>query len=178
MHSIAPRAAGGGSGGVAYTNTALRNVSEEAATLQDGLNSGNHLPTVPEWSAKAAIGYQVAGQDLGLGGVLADGTVNARLAYNYMGSRYTDASNFGKLPPVHLVSARLGVAISVIAEVYFFGDNLLDEEYMKIKHRFGTDADGNPVFGVSDARGATVDVPPSTSDARFRAPTVLWKALA
>ncbi|MDQ7727780.1 TonB-dependent receptor [Halomonas sp. SpR8] len=143
------------SGGVAYTNTALRNVSEEAAALQDGLNSGNHLPTVPEWSAKAAIGYQVAGQDIGLGGVLADGTVNARLAYNYMGSRYTDASNFGKLPPVHLVSARLGMDFGN-SEVYFFGDNLLDEEYMSIKDRFGTDAEGNPVFGVSYARGATV----------------------
>lgn len=145
------------SGGVAYTDTALRNVSEEASALQDGLSSGNRLPTVPEWTARAAIDYRATGHELGLGGMLADRTVNARLAYNYIGSRFTDASNFGRLPSVHLVSSRLGVDVGS-GEVYLFGDNLLDEEYMTIKERFGTDADGNPVFGVSYARGATFGI--------------------
>lgn len=143
--------------GVAYTDAILGDVTEEQASLQTGLATGNRLPTVPEWTARAAIEYQAPGHELGLGGFMAHNTVNARLSYNYIGSRYTDVSNFGKLPPAHLVASRVGVDFGN-GEVYLFGENLLDEEYLTIKERFGTDADGNPVFGVSYARGLTFGV--------------------
>ncbi|WP_179404971.1 TonB-dependent receptor [Burkholderia guangdongensis] len=141
--------------GVAYTYSALRHVTAEASAAQDGLRSGNQLPTVPEWAGKASVGYHGLGRDVGLSGWLADQSVSARLSYNYIGSRYTDASNFGKLAPAHLISARVGLDWGD-GEIYLFGDNLLGKKYMTIKERFGTDAQGNPVFGASYARGATV----------------------
>ncbi|MDF5919978.1 TonB-dependent receptor [Pseudomonas aeruginosa] len=95
--------------GVAYTYSSLRHVSAEAAALQDGLRSGNRLPSVPEWTARTALGYEALGRELGFSGWLAEQRVNAMLTYNFVGSRFTDASNFGRLAPVHLISARLGI---------------------------------------------------------------------
>lgn len=141
-------------GGLAYTFSELRHVSAEAAAAQDGLKDGNWLPTVPRWSGKASINYQAEGSELGLNGMLADKMFNARLSYNFIGTRYTDASNFGKLEPAHIVSARLSVDWGG-GEAYLFGDNLLNREFMTIKERMGTDAAGAPVFGVSYARGMT-----------------------
>ncbi|MBQ1784514.1 MAG: TonB-dependent receptor [Gammaproteobacteria bacterium] len=143
--------------GVAYTYSELRHVSAQVASLQSGLRSGNRLPTVPLWKAMATLGYQSSIGDLGLCQWLAESSVNAMLTYNYVGSRYTDASNFGKLDPAHLISARLGIDWGD-GELYLFGDNLLNKQYMTIKDRFGTDAQGEPVFGVSYARGATLGV--------------------
>lgn len=145
------------SGGAGYTFSELRNVSSEAAAAQDGLRSGNKLPTVPEWTARAAVEYRTQGEEIGLVGPLADATLHARLAYNHIGARFTDASNFGKLEPAHILSARLGVDWGG-GEAYVFGDNLLDKKYMTIKERFGSDAAGDPVFGVSFARGASFGV--------------------
>lgn len=124
--------------GVAYTYSSLRHVSAEAAALQDGLRSGNRLPSVPEWTARTALGYEALGRELGFSGWLAEQRVNAMLTYNFVGSRFTDASNFGRLAPVHLISARLGIDWGD-GEFYLFGDNLLDKRYMTIKDRFGTD---------------------------------------
>ncbi|HBO1307487.1 TonB-dependent receptor [Pseudomonas aeruginosa] len=143
--------------GVAYTYSSLRHVSAEAAALQDGLRSGNRLPSVPEWTARTALGYEALGRELGFSGWLAEQRVNAMLTYNFVGSRFTDASNFGRLAPVHLISARLGIDWGD-GEFYLFGDNLLDKRYMTIKDRFGTDPQGQPVYGVSYARGATLGV--------------------
>lgn len=143
-------------GGLAYTFSELVNVPATAAQLQQGLASGNWLPTVPRWTARAAVNYNAAMSDFGLGDWLGESRFKAQLAYNYIGTRYTDASNFGKLDPVHLLSARLGVDWGN-GEAYLFGENLLDKEYMTVKDRFGTDpASGSPVFGVSYARGATL----------------------
>ena len=143
------------SAGLAHTHSELRNVSAEAAAAQPGLRDGNKLPTGPDWTARTALEYRAKGGEVGLTGALADTTFSARLAYNYIGTRFTDASNFVKLPVAHIVSARAGLDWGG-GEAYLFGDNLLDKEYMTIKDRFGTDPAGNPVFGVSYARGATV----------------------
>lgn len=143
-------------GGLAYTFSELVDVPAGAAQLQQGLASGNWLPTVPRWSARAAVNYDAAMSDLGLGDWMGESRLKAQLAYNYIGTRYTDASNFGKLDPVHLVSARVGVDWGS-GEAYLFGENLLDKQYMNVKDRFGTDpTSGSPVFGVSYARGATL----------------------
>ncbi len=143
------------SGGVAYTDAKLRNVSELIAETQPGVKDGNRLPNVPEWTAKAALEYRGPASELGLGGLLGSSNVNGRIGYNYVGIRYTDAGNYGLLEPVHLVSARLGIDWER-GEAYVFGENLLDQEYKTVNQYFN----GPPptVFGVSYARGATVGV--------------------
>lgn len=138
--------------GLACTYSSLRNVSAQTAALMKGLRSGNRLPTTPLWTAKAALEYRAPGRDLGFSGWLAEQRVNAMLTYNYVGSRYTDAENSGGLAPVHLVAARLGIDWGD-GEIYLFGDNLLNKEYMTIRQEFG-----QPVYGVSYARGATLGV--------------------
>jgi len=144
--------------GVAYTRSEMRHVTAEIAALQNGLRNGNKLPTVPEWGGNVAIGYQGRGTDWGMQGWLAEQRINASVSYNYTGNRYTDASNFGRLAPVHLLSARLGMEWNN-GEVYLFGNNLLNKKYMTIKEKFGTDpSTGNTVFGVSYARGAVVGI--------------------
>jgi iron complex outermembrane receptor protein len=142
------------SGGFAYTNAKMLNVAAQVIALQPGIQDGNRLPNVPEWTAKAALGYRAPASSWGLGGALADSNIVGRVGYNYIGSRYTDAANFGGLEPVHLVSARLGIDWGR-GEAYIFGENLLDQKYMTLNQPFTFPP---TVFGVSYARGAVVGV--------------------
>lgn len=142
------------SSGLAYTDARLRNVSALVAATQPGVKDDNRLPNVPEWTAKAALGYRAPASEWGLGGLLANSQIVGRVGYNYIGERYTDAGNFGLLEPVHLVSARLGVDWGR-GEAYIFGENLLDKKYMTINQYFSLPP---TVFGASYARGATVGV--------------------
>lgn len=140
--------------GLAFTDADLRNVSAMVAATQPGIKDGNRLPNVPEWTAKAALGYRAPASEWGFGGPLTDSEIVGRLRYNYIGERYTDAGNFGLLEPVHLVSARLGVDWGR-GEAYVFGENLLDQKYMTINQYFSLPP---TVFGASYARGAIVGV--------------------
>lgn len=140
------------SGGLAYTDARLRNVSALVTATQPGIKDDNRLPNVPEWTAKAAVGYRAPASEWGLGGSFANSHIVGRVGYNYIGERYTDAANFGPLGAVHLVSARLGIDWGR-AEAYVFGENLLDQKYMTVNQYFTLPP---TVFGASYARGATV----------------------
>ncbi|MFT4090942.1 MAG: TonB-dependent receptor [Asticcacaulis sp.] len=142
------------SAAVVHTKTEVRNVSAQLAAAQDGLRDGNWLPTVPRWSGRVAADYHTRASAWGIQGGLSDAEIGLRLSYNYVGKRFTDVSNFGKLPQMDLVAARLSLNWGD-GEAYLFGDNLLGERYMTIKERFGTNSEGQPVFGVSYSRGAT-----------------------
>ncbi len=142
-------------GGLAYTDTSLGRVSARAAATQQGLKNGNQVPYVPQWAGKAAITYRAPLGTLGLT-EWGSASLLARVGYNYIGSRYSDAGNQAKLPPVHLVSARLGLSWEK-GEVYLFGENLLDKRYTLFAQPFGTSVvSGAPVFGATYARGATL----------------------
>jgi iron complex outermembrane receptor protein len=143
------------SGGVAFTTSELLNVSAEVAAIQPGVKDGNRLPNVPEWTAKAAIGYRAPTSEWGLGGLLPDSQLVGRVGYNYIGGRFTDAGNWGELDAAHLVSARLGVDWGK-GEAYVFGENLLDQKYMTVNQYFN----GPPptVFGASYARGQVIGI--------------------
>jgi len=146
------------SAGTAFTHTALRNVSAQVAAAQPGVQDGNQLPYVPQWTAKAAVGYRASMSTLGVTGLLGDSTLLARLEYNFIGPRYTDAANIGQLSSVNLVSARVGFDWKG-KEFYVFGQNLLNQQYMTVNQPFGTSAfTGNQIFGASYARGAVVGV--------------------
>lgn len=117
------------SGGVGYTHSAMRNVTAQVAASQPGLRDGNELPNVPQWTMKSSLGYRAPASEIGFSGPLASTTVFGRVSYNFIGARYTDAANLGKLDPVHLVSARLGVDWGT-GEAYLFGENLLNKNYI------------------------------------------------
>lgn len=146
------------SAGTAYTHATFRNVSAQLAAMQPGLRDGNQLPNVPQWTAKAAIGYREPLSSFGLTGAMADSTLMARVEYNYIGPRYTDAANIGPLEAMNLLSARIGVDLKG-KELYVFGQNLLNQQYMTINQPYGTSAvTGGQIFGASWVRGAVVGV--------------------
>lgn len=146
------------SAGTAYTHATFRNVSAQVAATQPGLQDGDQLPNVPRWTAKAAIGYRAPMSSFGLTGAMADSTLMARVEYNYIGPRYTDAANIGQLEAVNLLSARIGIDWKG-KELYAFGQNLLNQQYTIVNQPFGASAvTGNQILGASWARGAVVGV--------------------
>ncbi|WP_353182093.1 TonB-dependent receptor [Bosea sp. (in: a-proteobacteria)] len=144
-------------GGITYTSTEITDVPAAAAAAQAGLKKGNQLPQVPEWAGKASVTYRAP---LGTLGIAAFGPANllARVGYNYIGPRYSEAGNLAKLKAVHLLSARLGVEWEK-GEAYLFGENLLDKRYVTFAQPYGTSVlTGAPVYGTVYARGATMGV--------------------
>ena len=112
---------------------------------------------MPEWAGKASVTYRAP---LGMLGIQAFGPANllARVGYNYIGPRYSEAGNLAQLKPVHLLSARLGVEWEK-GEAYLFGENLLDKRYVTFAQPYGTSVlTGGPVYGTVYARGATMGV--------------------
>jgi iron complex outermembrane receptor protein len=144
-------------GGITYTSTEITDVPAAAAAAQAGLKKGNQLPQVPEWAGKASVTYRAP---LGTLGIAAFGPANllARVGYNYIGPRYSEAGNLAQLKPVHLLSARLGVEWEK-GEAYLFGENLLDKRYVTFAQPYGNSVlTGGPVYGTVYARGATMGV--------------------
>jgi iron complex outermembrane receptor protein len=142
-------------GGITYTSTEITDVPAAAAATQPGLKKGNQLPQVPEWAGKASVTYRTP---LGTLGIAAFGPANllARVGYNYIGPRYSEAGNLSKLKAVHLLSARLGLEWEK-GEAYIFGENLLDKRYVSFAQPYGTSVlSGAPVYGAVYARGATI----------------------
>ncbi len=144
-------------GGITYTSTEITDVPAAAAAAQAGLKKGNQLPQVPEWAGKASVTYRAP---LGTLGIQAFGPANllARVGYNYIGPRYSEAGNLARLKAVHLLSARLGVEWEK-GEAYLFGENLLDKRYVTFAQPYGTSVlTGAPVYGTVYARGVTMGV--------------------
>lgn len=146
------------SAGTAYTHATFRNVSAQVVASQPGLQDGDQLPNVPQWTAKAAIGYRAPMSSFGVTGAMADSTLMARVEYNYIGPRYTDAANLGQLEAMNLLSARIGVDWKG-KEFYAFGQNLLNQQYTTVNQPFGASAvTGGQILGASWARGAVIGV--------------------
>lgn len=145
------------SAGITYTSAELRNVTAELVAAQPGIQDGNRLPYVPEWAARTVVGYRAPGSELGFTGPLASKTIFGRVSYNYIGEQFTDAANFGKIDPAHIVSTRFGIDWGG-GEAYVFGENLLNKKYMTANQPYGQAADGTPLFGATYARGAVVGV--------------------
>ena len=143
-------------GNLAFTHSELRNVTPEFAAAQPGSEDGNAVPNTPEWSAGASIAFDAFGSDLGMETIMADSLITGRLDYSYIGERFWDPGNFGRMPPVHLVSARLGVDLG-FGEAYLFGDNILDDEFLTSNVPFNATPTSAPtVFAVTFDRGRVV----------------------
>ncbi|MEL6596584.1 MAG: TonB-dependent receptor [Pseudomonadota bacterium] len=146
------------SAGVAYTQSEITGLPDDAATLNPGLEEGDELPNTPRLAVNLGVGYQATASELGWTSDWAPERVSARLGYNFQGERYFDAANEGKLEDTHLVSARLGFDWGN-SELYVFGENLLDEDYFITRQPFGVAAGTNtPAYGVTEGRGRTIGV--------------------
>ncbi|EKF17547.1 TonB-dependent receptor [Nitratireductor pacificus pht-3B] len=143
--------------GLTYTSTEIGNVSAAVAASQRGLKDGNRLPYVPTWAGRASLSYRSSLDALGFANA-ADLGLSARLGYNFVGSRYSDAGNLSRLDPVHLISARVALEWDN-GEVYIFGENLLNKRYVTTAQPYGQSlVTGNEVFGASYSRGATIGI--------------------
>jgi len=111
------------SGSLTYTHARI--LSDVDAQMGGPVESGNHVPDVPEWSGTLAAIYSTALPNIG---VLSSPRLNARVDYTYVGERPADVQNHFDLEAYHKVDTRLGVAAGG-GELYVWGRNLLDDHY-------------------------------------------------
>lgn len=106
-------------GGLSVIQTKLVNVTPQS--IAAGAGEGNKVPQVPAFSANIGLDYTFSAQHLGV-----PGAFKATVNYQYVGTRYSDVANTGKLDPYNLVNAKLGWQNDRM-NLYVFANNLLDE---------------------------------------------------
>lgn len=111
------------SGGISYTDATI--TSDVKGVDGGPVDAGNRVPDVPRWSGVLSASYQQAVPDM-LG--LSAPVLNLRASHRYVGPRTADAQNHFDLDAYHKLDLHLGLMVGS-AEVYLWGDNLLDEEY-------------------------------------------------
>ncbi|HCZ49665.1 MAG TPA: TonB-dependent receptor, partial [Gammaproteobacteria bacterium] len=117
---------GGGfelSGGLSYIDATITN--DAIGVLGGDVHAESGKPDVPRWSGNLAVTHLTPLP--GFMGLSAP-ALNSRLSYQYVGTRPADAQNHFDLGAYRKVDMRIGV-VSGNAEVYVYGDNLLDEQY-------------------------------------------------
>ncbi|SHG69598.1 TonB-dependent receptor [Pollutimonas bauzanensis] len=139
--------------GLAFT-AGLSFIDAEIATTVTGIGdgdvmAGNRMPDVSRWSVALGATYRKALPGfLGLSSPVFD----ARVDYQYVGSRPADPQNHFDLSAYHKVDMRLGIA-NGRAEYYVWGNNLLDEQ----PDLYGYFAPPSVAYGAP-ARGRTLGV--------------------
>lgn len=117
---------GGGfelSGGLSYIDATI--TSDAIGVLGGDIDAGSRRPDVPRWSGNLAITHFTPLPEF-MG--LSSPVLSSRLSYQHMGTRPADAQNHFDLGAYRKVDMRIGVMLGN-AEVYVYGDNLLDEQY-------------------------------------------------
>ncbi len=84
--------------------------------------SDNSVPKVPDFTGMAALQYRVE--------VLPGKSLMARMAYHHVGKTYWDLANQHAQDSYGLVNATLGLEADWW-QIYLWGKNLLDEEYIR-----------------------------------------------
>ncbi|WP_232287907.1 TonB-dependent receptor [Verminephrobacter eiseniae] len=111
------------SGGVSVIDAEI--TSNVSGVSGGAIRKGNRSPDVPKWSGSLGVAYT---QRLSAFMGLPTPVLNARLDYQYVGTRAADPQNHFDLKKYQKVDLRIGV-VSGGTEVYVFGSNLLDERY-------------------------------------------------
>lgn len=106
-------------GGFAIIRSELVNVTP--ASLAAGAAEGNRVPQVPSFAATLGVNYRFDAENIGI-----PGEFLASASYQFVGERYADVANLGKMDGYHIVNARLGWERDNFS-VYAFANNLLDE---------------------------------------------------
>lgn len=135
------------SGGLSYIDATI--TSDAIGALGGDVRAGSRRPDVPRWSGNLAVTHRVPLPEF-MG--LSSPVLNSRLSYQYVGTRPADAQNHFDLRAYRKVDMRIGV-VSGNAEIYVYGDNLLDEQY----DLFGYWASPTVTQGAP-ARGRTLGV--------------------
>lgn len=110
------------SAGISLIETKLVNVT--AASAAAGAAPGNKVPQVPEMAANLRVNYRF---NLNQSGV--QGNFVASASYQFVGERFSDIRNAGRLPSYHLVNLRLGWQNDKLS-VYAFANNVFDRRYL------------------------------------------------
>ncbi len=118
-------AIGGGftlAGSAAYTHATIESVP---ATPGANIRQGNRVPDVPRWSTAVSLLHQI---DLPPFLGIDAPQLGSGLTYRYVSTRPADPQNNFELDAYHDLGLRVGIAAGQ-AEVYLWGQNLLDERY-------------------------------------------------
>lgn len=135
------------SGGLSYIDARI--ASDAIGALGGDVHSGSRKPDVPRWSGNLAIAHRTRLPEF-MG--LSSPALNSRLSYQYVRARPADAQNHFDLGGYRKVDMRVGV-VSGNAQVYVYGNNLLNERY----DLFGYRASPTVTQGAP-ARGRTLGV--------------------
>lgn len=135
------------SGGVSVIDATI--TSDAFGVSGGDVRSGNRTPDVPRWGGNLALSYRKPLPSF-LG--LPSPAVNARIGYQYVGTRPADPQNHFNLGSYRRVDLRVGLTAGN-AEIYLYGNNLLDEQY----DLYGYYNNATAIFG-SPVRGRTVGV--------------------
>lgn len=117
---------GGGftlAGGLAYTRARITGSAN--AEAGSGVREGNGVPEVPRWGGTVSVSYQTAVP--GAFG-MSNPALHARLTNRYVGVRPADPQNTFDLKAYNKLDLRVGLQQGN-AEVFVWGDNLLDTQY-------------------------------------------------
>lgn len=106
-------------GGIAIIRSELVNVTP--TSLAAGAAPGNKVPQVPTLAATLGVNYRFNAGQIGV-----PGEFLASASYQFVGERYADVANSGKMDSYHIVNARLGWERDNVS-VYAFANNLADE---------------------------------------------------
>ena len=116
------------------------------------VEAGNRVPDVPRFSSSLSLAY--AWQLPAFLGLAAP-VLDLRLDYRYVGKRPADPQNSFDLDAYNKVDLRIGLT-SGAAEIYLWGDNLLDEQYDLYGFNEAFTLTGVPVQYGAPARGRTI----------------------
>ncbi|GAE48860.1 TonB-dependent receptor [Xanthomonas arboricola] len=135
------------SGGLSFIDAEI--TSNVSGVSGGDIRKGNRSPDVPRWGGTLGAAYV---RPLAAVRWLSAPVLNARLDYQYVGTRAADTQNHFDLNKYQKVDVRIGVA-SGGTEIYVFGSNLLDEQY----DLYGF-APAAPTYVGAPARGRTLGV--------------------
>jgi len=134
------------SGAATYIDAEIK--SDVFGVFGGDVSSGNQAPDVPHWSGSVSLSWNHDLPDL-LN--LPSPALNAHISYKYQGERAADVQNNFDLDRYGKLDLRAGIS-SENAELYFWGDNLLDDQYDLYGFGFGFPGSETGV----PARGRTI----------------------
>lgn len=119
------------SGGLVYLDAEI--TSDVTGVFGGDVSDGNGAPDVPDWSGVFSVDWRYPLADV-LGG--RDTALETAITYSYQGTRPADVQNNFDLNAYNKLDLRIGVS-NEWGRIYFWGDNLLDEQFDLYGFGFG-----------------------------------------
>ncbi len=119
------------SGAATYIDAEIK--SDVTGVFGGDVSAGNQAPDVPHWSGSVSLSWDHALPDFLS---LPSPALNAHISYRYQGERAADVQNSFDLEQYGKLDLRAGISTEN-AELYFWGDNLTDNQYDLYGFGFG-----------------------------------------